>query len=164
MVSFANEQLRMGRDPYLAVIEAGSSRLRPVLMTSLAMMVGMLPMASGLGEGGEQNAPLGRAVIGGLLLATVATLFFVPVVFTLLRRKGYRPHRDEEVESAEQPVTQPSLPMVPPPQPAIAAPRPQAPHPGPTRPGAPRPGAPTAIPRPPAGHGEPGGSRPSGGS
>jgi multidrug efflux pump subunit AcrB len=88
MVSFANEQLRNGMNPVEAALEAGSTRLRPVLMTAAAMVIGMAPMASGLGEGGEQNAPLGRAVIGGLLLATVATLFFVPVVFSLLRRHG----------------------------------------------------------------------------
>jgi multidrug efflux pump subunit AcrB len=67
---------------------AGMTRLRPVLMTAAAMIIGMLPMALGLGEGGEQNAPLGRAVIGGLLLATVTTLFFVPVMYSLLRRKA----------------------------------------------------------------------------
>ena len=67
-----------------AALEAGFTRFRPVLMTALAMIMGMLPMALGLGEGGEQNAPLGRAVIGGLLLATVATLFFVPVVFSIV--------------------------------------------------------------------------------
>jgi multidrug efflux pump subunit AcrB len=88
MVSFANEMLREGRNPIDAAIEAGSTRLRPVLMTAAAMVIGMAPMASGLGEGGEQNAPLGRAVIGGLILATIATLFFVPVVFSILRRKG----------------------------------------------------------------------------
>lgn len=88
MVSFANEMLREGRDPIDAALEAGSTRLRPVLMTAAAMIIGMAPMASGLGEGGEQNAPLGRAVIGGLILATIATLFFVPVVFSILRRKG----------------------------------------------------------------------------
>jgi multidrug efflux pump subunit AcrB len=88
MVSFANEQLRDGMSPIEAVLEAGSTRLRPVLMTAAAMVIGMAPMASGLGEGGEQNAPLGRAVIGGLILATIATLFFVPVVFSLLRRHG----------------------------------------------------------------------------
>jgi multidrug efflux pump subunit AcrB len=63
------------------------TRLRPVLMTALAMIIGMLPMSTGLGEGGEQNAPLGRAVIGGLLLATVTTLFFVPVMYSILRKK-----------------------------------------------------------------------------
>jgi multidrug efflux pump subunit AcrB len=99
MVSFANEQLRDGMNPVEAALEAGSTRLRPVLMTAAAMVIGMAPMASGLGEGGEQNAPLGRAVIGGLILATIATLFFVPVVFSLLRRHG-RPHADYDDEIA----------------------------------------------------------------
>ncbi|HEX7952761.1 MAG TPA: efflux RND transporter permease subunit, partial [Burkholderiales bacterium] len=98
MVSFANECLRDGMSPIEAALEAGATRLRPVLMTAAAMVIGMAPMASGLGEGGEQNAPLGRAVIGGLLLATVSTLFFVPVVFSLLRRRGAaRPAFDEEL-------------------------------------------------------------------
>jgi len=88
MVSFARERLRGGDDAITAAIEAGFNRLRPVLMTALAMIIGMLPMALGVGEGGEQNAPLGRAVIGGLLFATVATLFFVPVVFALIH--GWR--------------------------------------------------------------------------
>jgi multidrug efflux pump subunit AcrB len=88
MVAFAREQLQTGKSAIEAALEAGSTRLRPVLMTAFAMIIGMAPMASGLGEGGEQNAPLGRAVIGGLILATVATLFFVPVVFSLLRRHG----------------------------------------------------------------------------
>jgi multidrug efflux pump subunit AcrB len=72
--------------PLDAAWEAGVGRLRPVLMTALAMIIGMVPMALGLGEGGEQNAPLGRAVIGGLVMATAATLFFVPVVFSVLHR------------------------------------------------------------------------------
>src|SRR5678815_3027486 len=83
VVSFANEQ-RLTRDARGAALAAGMTRLRPVLMTALAMMLGMLPMALGLGEGGEQNAPLGRAVIGGLLLATVYTLFVVPIVYSLM--------------------------------------------------------------------------------
>ncbi len=83
VVSFARERLEIGGDAVLAAMEAGFTRFRPVLMTALAMMIGMAPMALGLGEGGEQNAPLGRAVIGGLLFATVATLFFVPVVFAI---------------------------------------------------------------------------------
>jgi multidrug efflux pump subunit AcrB len=86
VVSFARDNLARGMDALNAAWDAGASRLRPVLMTALAMVIGMLPMAIGLGEGGEQNAPLGRAVIGGLLLATVASLFFVPVVFSLLHR------------------------------------------------------------------------------
>jgi multidrug efflux pump subunit AcrB len=85
VVSFANEQ-RITRDAQSAALAAGMTRLRPVLMTALAMVLGMLPMALGLGEGGEQNAPLGRAVIGGLALATLTTLVFVPVMYSLLRR------------------------------------------------------------------------------
>jgi multidrug efflux pump subunit AcrB len=87
IVSFANEQRREGFDVVAAALSAGTTRLRPVLMTAGAMIIGMLPMALGLGEGGEQNAPLGRAVIGGLALATVATLFFVPVAYAVLRRE-----------------------------------------------------------------------------
>jgi len=84
VVSFANEQMVEGHDPILAALNAGFTRFRPVIMTALAMIIGMVPMALGLGEGGEQNAPLGRAVIGGLLFATVATLFFVPLFFSLV--------------------------------------------------------------------------------
>jgi multidrug efflux pump subunit AcrB len=102
MVSFANEQLYHGRSAVESALEAGSTRLRPVLMTALAMIAGMLPMASGLGEGGEQNAPLGRAVVGGLLVATVATLFFVPVVFSVLRRHG-APQRRFAEDADRQP-------------------------------------------------------------
>jgi multidrug efflux pump subunit AcrB len=87
MVSFARERLAAHGDSVQAAIEAGFTRFRPVLMTSLAMIIGMVPMALGLGEGGEQNAPLGRAVIGGLMLATVATLIFVPTVFSVLHRR-----------------------------------------------------------------------------
>ncbi|HWH68812.1 MAG TPA: efflux RND transporter permease subunit, partial [Candidatus Sulfotelmatobacter sp.] len=88
VVTFARNDLLQGMDPLSAAWEAGVSRLRPVLMTAAAMVIGMLPMALGLGEGGEQNAPLGRAVIGGLVVATVATLLFVPVVFSLLHRRA----------------------------------------------------------------------------
>ena len=84
VVSFARDQMELGVAPVQAAVEAGYTRIRPVLMTALAMIMGMLPMALGLGEGGEQNAPLGRAVIGGLLFATVATLFFVPSVFAMI--------------------------------------------------------------------------------
>ena len=84
MVSFAREQLNEGKTAVDAALEAGFVRVRPVIMTALAMMIGMVPMAIGLGEGGEQNAPLGRAVIGGLLFATIATLFFVPCVFSII--------------------------------------------------------------------------------
>ncbi len=87
MITFANDQRREGFDARAAALAAGSTRLRPVLMTALAMVVGMLPMSLGLGEGGEQNAPLGRAVIGGLLVATFFTLVFVPVLYTVLRKK-----------------------------------------------------------------------------
>jgi multidrug efflux pump subunit AcrB len=93
VVSFAREKLAAGSAPMEAALEAGISRFRPVLMTALAMLIGMLPMATGMGDGGEQNAPLGRAVIGGLLVGTLATLIFVPVVFGnvhawLKRRQG----------------------------------------------------------------------------
>jgi multidrug efflux pump subunit AcrB len=85
VVSFATEKMTEGMDSLGAALEAGFTRFRPVLMTALAMIIGMVPMALGLGDGGEQNAPLGRAVIGGLLFATVSTLFFVPAFFSLLR-------------------------------------------------------------------------------
>ena len=88
VVSFAREQMADGKDPITAALEAGFTRFRPVLMTALAMIIGMVPMALGLGDGGEQNAPLGRAVIGGLLFATVSTLFFVPTFFSVLH--GWR--------------------------------------------------------------------------
>jgi len=88
VVSFAREQLAAGYDSVSAAMEAGRVRFRPVLMTALAMIIGMLPMALGVGEGGEQNAPLGRAVIGGLLFSTVATLVFVPVLFSLVHRRS----------------------------------------------------------------------------
>jgi multidrug efflux pump subunit AcrB len=87
VVSFAKERLAEHRDAVRAALEAGAARFRPVLMTALAMIIGMIPMALGAGDGGEQNAPLGRAVIGGLMLATVATLIFVPTVFALLHKK-----------------------------------------------------------------------------
>jgi multidrug efflux pump subunit AcrB len=90
VVSFATEQLIDGRDSISAALEAGFTRFRPVLMTALAMIIGMVPMALGLGDGGEQNAPLGRAVIGGLIFATVSTLLFVPVFFSVLQ--GSRRH------------------------------------------------------------------------
>jgi multidrug efflux pump subunit AcrB len=87
VISFAKERFHEHGDAVAAALEAGSTRFRPVIMTALAMMIGMVPMALGLGEGGEQNAPLGRAVIGGLLCATLATLIFVPAVFSLLYRR-----------------------------------------------------------------------------
>jgi len=99
MISFAREQMIEGKTPREAALEAGYVRIRPVIMTAMAMMIGMVPMAIGLGEGGEQNAPLGRAVIGGLLFATVATLFFVPCVFSIihgwLERRRHRGHAEE---------------------------------------------------------------------
>jgi multidrug efflux pump subunit AcrB len=101
VVSFAKEQLLHHGNPIEAAIEAGFTRFRPVLMTALAMIIGMIPMALGLGEGGEQNAPLGRAVIGGLLCATVATLIFVPAVFSLLH--GRRDPAAAEVQSKGEP-------------------------------------------------------------
>jgi multidrug efflux pump subunit AcrB len=85
LVVFANDQRAEGLDARAAAASAGHTRIRPVLMTALAMVVGMLPMALGMGEGGEQNAPLGRAVIGGLILATITTLFVVPLVYSFLR-------------------------------------------------------------------------------
>ena len=96
VVSFARDRLAVHGDAVKASIEAGFTRLRPVIMTALAMIMGMVPMALGLGEGGEENAPLGRAVIGGLILATVATLIFVPAVFSLLHR-----HSTPKLETAE---------------------------------------------------------------
>jgi multidrug efflux pump subunit AcrB len=90
VVSFANQRMDAGDDPLVAAATAGYTRLRPVLMTASAMILGMVPMALGIGEGGEQNAPLGRAVIGGLLFATLATLIFVPTMYRLLRRQPTR--------------------------------------------------------------------------
>jgi multidrug efflux pump subunit AcrB len=87
VISFARERYGLGGDPIAAAVEAGFVRFRPVLMTALAMIIGMTPMALGLGDGGEQNAPLGRAVIGGLVFATIATLMFVPVVFSLMHKR-----------------------------------------------------------------------------
>ena len=100
VVAFAKERLLHHGDAMMAALEAGATRFRPVIMTALAMIIGMVPMALGMGDGGEQNAPLGRAVIGGLLCATVATLVFVPSVFALLH--GWRP------SAGAQPVSEPS--------------------------------------------------------
>ncbi|HWF08006.1 MAG TPA: efflux RND transporter permease subunit [Bryobacteraceae bacterium] len=104
VVSFAKDRLEHHHDALQAAIEAGFTRFRPVLMTALAMIIGMVPMSLGLGEGGEQNAPLGRAVIGGLLCATVATLFFVPAVFSLIhnltKRTGAAPAKSGRMEPA----------------------------------------------------------------
>jgi len=87
VVAFANQQREAGDDLLTAAIASGITRLRPVLMTAGAMILGMIPMALGVGEGGEQNAPLARAVIGGLIFATFATLIFVPVMYRLMRRE-----------------------------------------------------------------------------
>jgi multidrug efflux pump subunit AcrB len=93
VISFARERMNQGLSAWDAALEAGYTRMRPVVMTALAMIIGMIPMALGLGEGGEQNAPLGRAVIGGLIFATVATLFFVPAIFSVLHgRKAATQH------------------------------------------------------------------------
>jgi multidrug efflux pump subunit AcrB len=88
LVTFANDERKAGMDEIEAALSAGYTRIRPVVMTAIAMVIGMLPMSLGLGEGGEQNAPLGRAVIGGLVFATFSTLFFVPIVYSFLRRKA----------------------------------------------------------------------------
>jgi len=95
VITFANDRRLEGDDSVEAAYQAGLIRLRPVLMTALAMIIGMMPMALGLGDGGEQNAPLGRAVLGGLMVATTTTLFFVPVVYSLARRKQPVPEEDE---------------------------------------------------------------------
>jgi multidrug efflux pump subunit AcrB len=91
VVSFARERMDAGDNAFDAALQAGYTRLRPVIMTATAMIIGMVPMALGLGDGGEQNAPLGRAVIGGLIFATVATLFFVPTVFSLIHGRKPMP-------------------------------------------------------------------------
>jgi multidrug efflux pump subunit AcrB len=97
LVTFANDERAEGLNEIEAALSAGYTRIRPVLMTALAMIIGMLPMSLGLGEGGEQNAPLGRAVIGGLVLATFSTLFFVPIVYSFLRRKPPI-NQDQQIE------------------------------------------------------------------
>jgi multidrug efflux pump subunit AcrB len=94
MISFARDRMRAGTPALQSALEAGYTRIRPVLMTALAMIIGMFPMALGMGEGGEQNAPLGRAVIGGLIFATVATLFFVPSIFAMIH--GHREAKQAE--------------------------------------------------------------------
>jgi multidrug efflux pump subunit AcrB len=101
VVSFARERLSATGDPVKAAIEAGMVRCRPVLMTASAMIIGMVPMALGLGEGGEQNAPLGRAVIGGLVFATIATLMFVPVVFSIVHGRVLARKRRQQPDSGE---------------------------------------------------------------
>ena len=104
VVSFARQRMGEGLDPLKAALDAGATRIRPVLMTALAMIIGMIPMALGLGEGAEQNAPLGRAVIGGLLFATVSTLFFVPVIFAGVHRRLER--RREHRASSPAPAAE----------------------------------------------------------
>ena len=104
VVSFARGQLdQEAGDARLAALDAGFTRFRPVLMTALAMIIGMVPMALGLGEGGEQNAPLGRAVIGGLLFATVSTLFFVPTFFNAVHGFLARRRRERDARAKEHP-------------------------------------------------------------
>ncbi|HZB88409.1 MAG TPA: efflux RND transporter permease subunit, partial [Terracidiphilus sp.] len=109
VVSFAKEQLEINNgDATAAALSAGFTRFRPVLMTALAMIMGMVPMSLGLGDGGEQNAPLGRAVIGGLIVATVATLFFVPTFFSVLhgaleRRRRARANRNGRPSGSDNP-------------------------------------------------------------
>jgi multidrug efflux pump subunit AcrB len=100
LVTFATGELKEGRNSVESALQAGVVRLRPVIMTALAMIIGMVPMALGIGEGAEQNAPLGRAVIGGLLIATVATLFFVPITYSFLHRKGFHRLATQEEEPA----------------------------------------------------------------
>jgi multidrug efflux pump subunit AcrB len=100
VISFARERMNAGDTAFEAALQAGFTRLRPVIMTALAMIIGMIPMALGLGDGGEQNAPLGRAVIGGLIFATVATLFFVPTVFSMIHGRNAHPLESGEVAHA----------------------------------------------------------------
>jgi multidrug efflux pump subunit AcrB len=97
LITFATEQRLEGKTALEAALSAGYTRLRPVIMTATAMIIGMLPMAFGFGEGGEQNAPLGRAVIGGLLVATFGTLFFVPVLYSILQQKQPEPRTDNSL-------------------------------------------------------------------
>jgi multidrug efflux pump subunit AcrB len=110
LVTFANDEREEGKNAMEAALSAGFTRIRPVIMTALAMILGMLPMALSMGEGGEQNAPLGRAVIGGLMVATVSTLLFVPAIYTILRKK--RPiNKDKQIEEEAhegQPSAQPA--------------------------------------------------------
>jgi multidrug efflux pump subunit AcrB len=109
LIAFSREQLALGVSPVKAALAGGATRIRPVLMTALAMIIGMIPMALGIGEGAEQNAPLGRAVIGGLIFATVSTLFFVPVVYAAVheaydRRQARRAARAAQASGGDTPV------------------------------------------------------------
>ncbi|MBK9205704.1 MAG: efflux RND transporter permease subunit [Candidatus Obscuribacter sp.] len=101
MVTFANEQFREGKDGRASALEAGFERFRPVMMTATAMIIGMIPMAIGAGQGGSQNAPIGRAVIGGLTVATFSTLFFVPLVFSVLRKGKHKDHTDKSIDNVK---------------------------------------------------------------
>ncbi len=107
MISFARERLNEGIPAAQAAVQAGFVRIRPVIMTAVAMIIGMVPLSLGLGEGGEQNAPLGRAVIGGLIVATVATLFFVPCVFSLVHKghQGRKAGRARNCETCRRSIT-----------------------------------------------------------
>ncbi len=109
MVTFANDERVSGISALEAMLAAGHARVRPVLMTATAMILGMLPMALGLGEGGEQNAPLGRAVIGGLLFATVTTLFVVPIIYSYLRTKPPIDHEAELEKREREDIVGPEL-------------------------------------------------------
>jgi multidrug efflux pump subunit AcrB len=102
MVTFANDEREAVESAHDAMLSAGRARMRPVLMTATAMVLGMLPMSLGLGEGGEQNAPLGRAVIGGLVLATVTTLFVVPIIYSYVRTKPPVNHERELARRQEE--------------------------------------------------------------
>jgi multidrug efflux pump subunit AcrB len=104
VVTFANQRLASGLEPIYAALHAGHTRMRPVLMTAGAMILGMIPMALGVGEGGEQNAPLARAVIGGLLFATLATLVFVPTMFRLLKKPR---SLDDHIDAKGEPLVAP---------------------------------------------------------
>lgn len=105
MVTFANEQFREGKDGRASALEAGFERFRPVMMTATAMIIGMIPMAIGAGQGGSQNAPIGRAVIGGLTVATFSTLFFVPLVFSVLRKGKHKDHTDKSIDYVKDNAT-----------------------------------------------------------
>jgi multidrug efflux pump subunit AcrB len=116
IISFARERRELGALPLAAALEAGATRIRPVLMTALAMIIGMIPMALGLGEGAEQNAPLGRAVIGGLLFATVSTLFFVPVLYAGIHQRIHQRNARRDVGRASTGLADPANPIPPAPQ------------------------------------------------
>jgi multidrug efflux pump subunit AcrB len=109
LISFARDRMAEGAEVLSAALEAGATRIRPVLMTALAMIIGMIPMALGLGEGAEQNAPLGRAVIGGLVFATVSTLFFVPVVYAGVHRRLALRKARREAAPHHEPAAGPHL-------------------------------------------------------